>query len=61
MQAIYQKLDREVKEETRLVVRYHNLLGTPRHREGVNGLTALGWKVECWELVDGKWKGENTP
>lgn len=52
----YTKLDREVKEETRLVVRYHNLLGTPRHREGANGLKALGWKVECWELVNGQWE-----
>lgn len=53
--SIYQQLDKEISEDTKSIVKYHNMLGTPAHLVGVVGLRALGWKVECWQLVGKTW------
>jgi len=60
--AIYQESDIEVSEETKSIVKFHNMLGTPAHLIGVAGLKSLGWKVESWELnkpnqhTNGTWR-----
>jgi hypothetical protein len=54
--AIYQRLEKEISEETKLIAKGIDLLGTYFHWPAKVQLRSLGWKVECWELVGKTWR-----
>lgn len=54
--SIYQKLDREPSDESVFIARMIDGLGTISHAYSVFQLKRLGWKVDCWEFVSGKWR-----